>query len=156
MNDYKRYINKSAGTKFEIDACDNTQTAEVIVRFTRWAPRMRAYSLHYKKNLLIRVRCDLTKYRQDALRLSRQYLRENQLAAYVYNNAECKLIVCDTSSKRRASFNTFAELKDLAKRFSVNPAFHQHRHQGSLQPVENVSSETATSTGSPTRPPTVP
>ena len=84
MSDYKGFLNKSFDTRLEITEEDKTvETAEVIVRFTRWDPRMRVYSLHYKKTLTIWVECDLTKYRQDALRLSRQYLKDHELSAYV-------------------------------------------------------------------------
>ena len=50
MADYKKFLNRTFDSKFPIDQNDNnTETVEVIVRFTRWAPRSRVYSLHYKK-----------------------------------------------------------------------------------------------------------
>ena len=84
--------------------------------------------------------------------MSRQHLNEQQLAAYVYNNAECKLIVCDASTGRRVNFNTFAELKELGKKFRQDPEFHQRRGRGKVQAVNLNPSADAAPAGSSTNP----
>ena len=125
MNKFKEYANKQNVPKLQIDANDRTETAEVLVKFTRWEPRMRVYNLKYTKNLPIRVRADLTKYRQEVLKMSREHLRANNLAGYCYNNAECKLILCDAIRRRRHHFSSMAEFETLCRNeLDEDPTFH--------------------------------
>ena len=127
LNRFKQYLNKAHKANLPINPEDNAETAEVIVRFTRWAPRAKVYDLHYKKNVGITVKCDLTKYRQDILRLARQYLSDNNLRGYCYNNAECKLIMKDVSTNKRHFFTCFEDFKFLAAALVVDPTFHKRR-----------------------------
>ena len=116
LNKFKEYLNKTNDKKqVEIDANDTRQTAEVIVRFTNWSARSRVYKLHYEKDLSLRVKCDLTRHRQEVLSLARDYIKTNNLAGYVYNNAECSLVLNDTLSRKRHYFETFREFSQLAK-----------------------------------------
>ena len=115
LNKFKEYLNKTNEKKVEIDANDARQTAEVIVRFTNWSARSRVYKLHYEKDLALRVKCDLTRHRQEVLSLASDHIKTNNLAGYVYNNAECSLVLNDTSSRKRHYFETFREFSQLAK-----------------------------------------
>ena len=127
MNNYKKYLNKVNSTPVEIDPHDNTETSKVIVRFSRWAPRARVYALHYKKDLAIKVKCDLTKYRQDLLKDARQYLFEKSLKGYCFNTAECKLCLKNVSTGRKSYFSNFAEFKTQAAALIEDPLFHRQQ-----------------------------
>jgi len=83
MNKFIKYINYSNDPPIKIDPADKTETAETMIRFTNWTARQRVYSLHYEKNLDIRVKTDLTKYRQDILESARQHLSDHNLKGYV-------------------------------------------------------------------------
>ena len=122
MNEFRRYA------KLPEVPNDNAETSEVLIRFTRWQPRMEVYNIKYKRDVPLRTRCDLTKYRQDVMKLAREHLRENQLGGYVYVNAECKLVLCDAETKRRFIFTTMAEFTTMANlNIREDPNFNHRR-----------------------------
>ena len=132
LNNFKKYLNNVNVPPVKIDPRDKTETAEVIVRFTNWAARSKVYALHYEKNLLIRVRCDLTKFRQDLLTTARLYLKDHNRRGYVYNNAECALVLKDPDSGRRLFFKSFAELKQIADGLGVDADLHKRQRRRDL------------------------
>ena len=125
MNKFKTYLNKVNKTPLPIDPADKTETSEVIVRFARWAPRARVYNIHYKKDIAVKVKCDLTKYRQDVLNNARQYLKDNNLRGYCYNTAECNLCLKNVTTGKKTFFTNFADFKFQAAILIEDPLFHQ-------------------------------
>ena len=126
INFYK-YINHVNQTPIVIDVNDQTKTAEVIIRFTNWSARAAVYDLHYKKNLRLRVRCDLTKFRQGLLDSARTYLRDNELRGFTYNNAECSLLLRDPDVQKPQYYKNYNDFKLAADKLRHDPAFHQRR-----------------------------
>ena len=129
INNFYKYINNVNHAPVEIDPNNMTQTAEIIVRFTNWGTRARVYDLHYKKNIHIRVRCDLTKFRQGLLATARNYLKDNELKGYTYNNAECSLVIKDAESGNRMYYKSLAEFKTFAAGLGRDPAFNKRNQQ---------------------------
>ena len=127
MNKYKQYLNKVNKTKQPIDTNDTTQTAEVIVKFNNWSARSKVYKHHYQKDAFLRVKCDLTKYRQGLLQTARDYLKDHKYKAYVYCNSECRLVIKNVNNNRTNIFNNFEEFKHLCTALVVDPKFHEKR-----------------------------
>ena len=124
MNNYKKYLNKVNKKQSPIDPDDNAETCEVIIRFTKWAPRARVYSLHYRKDLAIKVKCDITKYRQELLKDVRTYLADNNLKAYCYVTAEAQLCLKNVATSKKSFFANFADFQIIAVSLVVDPRFH--------------------------------
>ena len=118
-------MNKINNTEIEIDKRDKTETAQVIVKFTNWAARSNAYSLHYSKTSTIRVKTDLTKYRQELLTTARVYLKDHYLHGYVYSDANCNLVLKNIETNRRHIFTNFPLFKSFADVLAVNQGFHK-------------------------------
>jgi len=141
FNSFKKHMNNinqgnTSFTPYNIDPESQTQTQQVIIRFTNWDARARVYQLHYNKGIKLGVKCDMTNMRRDILGLARQHLSENQLDGYVYNDAECRMVLKNSSSNRRSTFTTFAAFKDLAADLSPAPTRRtQHtRHNATAIP----------------------
>ena len=111
LNKYKEYINKTSNMRMEIDPNDKSETADMIVRFANWPARANVYSLHYVKDIDLRVKTDRTQYRQELLQLVRDKLKNRQLKAYSYSTAECKLVVKDVTTNKRHYYTNFDEFK---------------------------------------------
>ena len=128
MNKYKAYVNRvnEQTADFEpinIDPHDKSETTQVLIKFTNWNARSRVYQLHYKKGLAIRVKCDLTKASQDILNTARTYLKDNHLNGYVYNDAECRLILADSASRKRTSFTSFLDFKGKSEALGESTSY---------------------------------
>ena len=96
--------------------------ADVLIRFNNWTARSKVYSLHYIKESPIKAWCDLTKRRQEVLQLARADIKSRNLNAYVYSNAECKLVLKCVHSDKRHYFDTYREFEQLAKLLRVKDA----------------------------------
>ena len=107
---------------------DKSQTADMIVRFANWPARANVYSLHYVKDIDLRVKTDLTQYRQELLQLVRDELKNRQLKAYSYSTAECKLVVKDVTTNKRHYYTNFDEFKFISQSFVEDPDFHKKMH----------------------------
>ena len=125
MNSFKKYINFSNDVPTPIDPNDKTQTAEAIIRFTNWDAWEKVHSLHYKKNLKIRVNTDLTGYRKGLLDSACAYLSDKKLKAYVYSNADNNLILKDVNIGRKYYFSNFNDFKALTDPLIVDASFHE-------------------------------
>ena len=78
--------------QMEIDPNDKSQTADMIVRFTNWPAQANVYSLHYVKDIDLRVKTDLTQYRQELLQLVRDELKYRQTKSLQLFN--CRMQTC--------------------------------------------------------------
>ena len=135
MNNFNKYLNKINKRQLPIDQDDYTETSEVIVRFTRWAPRSRVYDLHYKHDLPIKVKCDLTKFRQDLLKVARQYLEDKKLKGYVYSTGECKLCIKNCDTGKRLFFSNFDDFKFKAASLVEDPGFYRRQNRNVQSPT---------------------
>ena len=126
LNKYKEYANKRRGAvKQHIDKEDQSLTAQVIMRFTNWSARTRVYSLHYRNDATIGVKCDITKYRSDLLATSRNYLKDNVIKGYCYINSECHLVLKNVDANLKYNFTNFADFKFHADKLVRDENFHK-------------------------------
>ena len=119
MNNFLSHVNKVNGknrsfSPIPINSSNKSQTQQVIIRFTNWNARSRVYQLHYEKGIKISVKCDLTKTRIDILSHCRKFLDDNRYDGYVYNDAECRMILKNPKLDKKLPFSTFAEFRELA------------------------------------------
>ena len=134
MNKFKTYLNRineknENFDKIRIDDNDNTQTSQVIMKFTNWNARSKVYQLHYDKDIRIKVKCDLTKTSLDIISTARQHLADKDLAGYVYNDAECRLMLVDKSTSNRKSFSSFLQFKEMCNVLMSNDELSEDANQ---------------------------
>ena len=129
INNLKKHLNNCDKRNLEINPADKTETAEIIVRFSNWRSRSSVYSVKYNKSADILVKCDLTKYRQDLLAEARAHLKDHQLKGYVYNNAECRLVLNDAAVNEKFYFDNRNKFEELCESLLVDANFHKRHAQ---------------------------
>ena len=91
------------------------KVAQVIMRFTNWSARARAFSTRYSGTWKERkarphfVRPDLTKRRLSLLGSAQKSLTDHPFA-HAYVDSECALIVTNRTTKAKYRFNNIEEL----------------------------------------------
>ena len=96
---------------------DGVKVAQVIVRFTKWSARKRAYRANHKAKDLKRrehIRVDLTKRRNQLLEIAKDALKGHE-RCHAYASAECTLLVKDRDRDLTFPFNTEAELEEILR-----------------------------------------
>ena len=122
MNKFKEFSGKK-----DVDKRDKSMTSPVIINFTNWDARSLVYNIHYNKNASIYVKCDLTNYRNNLLKSTRNYLKQHSLKGYCYNDSECRLLVKDAASNQHHVFSNFEQFMSHAEKLVVDENFHKKR-----------------------------